>query len=150
VLRYVNWAILKDKNTGFSFLYANTHFDNARANKDPSATLFHNRISVLAKNLPVIATGDFNTRADTDRYQRLIGMSDGTDKQALLHNAYDLAGSPVVASDLLPNQRIDHILAGGTCKIKAQHWHIDTRPMANGQPLSDHDAIVSELIFSPN
>ena len=55
----------------------------------------------------------------------------------------------MLATDLLPNQRIDHILAGGACKIQAQNWHIDTRPMANGQPLSDHDAIISELIFSP-
>ena len=149
VLRYVNWVILKDKNSGFTFLFANTHFDNATPNKEPSATLFHDRISVLANNLPIIVTGDFNSKGNTGRYQRVIGMGEGADKQPLLHNAYDLAGSPLLATDLLPNQRIDHILAGGACKIQAQNWHIDTRPMANGQPLSDHDAIISELIFSP-
>ena len=130
-------------------MFVNTHFDNAIPNKDPSAILFHNRIAVLAKDFPIIVTGDFNTRADVARYQVFTGMGEGTDKQPLLHNAYDLAGSPKVAIDLLPNQRIDHILAGGTCKIKAQHWHIDNQPMVNGEPMSDHDPIISELIFSP-
>jgi endonuclease/exonuclease/phosphatase family metal-dependent hydrolase len=147
VLRYVNWAMLSDKSSHFKFLFVNTHFDNASVNKEPSATLFRERIAMLAKNLPIIVTGDFNSAADTERYLRLTGGS--KDNRPLLINAYTLAGQPVVDSALNPDKRIDHIFAGGPCKVRATHWRIDTRPMKNGQSLSDHEPVISQLTFTP-
>ena len=54
VFRYVNWAILKEKSTNFSFMFVNTHFDNSGVNKDPSALLFNERIVALAKDIPMV------------------------------------------------------------------------------------------------
>lgn len=146
LLRYVNWAMLSDKSSRFKFLFVNTHFDNASVNKEPSATLFRERIAMLAKSLPVIVTGDFNSRADTERYRRLTGSKDNP---PLLSNAYTLAGEPTVDSTLHPDNRFDHILAGGPCKVRAAAWRIDTRPMKNGKAMSDHDPVISQLIFTP-
>jgi endonuclease/exonuclease/phosphatase family metal-dependent hydrolase len=145
MLRYVNWAVLSDKRSHFEFLFVNTHFDNARINKEASATLFRERVTVLAKGLPIIATGDFNSMGDTERYLRLTGSKDNP---PLLNNAYVLAGNPVVDSDFHPEKRIDHILAGGPCKVNANYWYIDMKPMKNGQALSDHEPIISQLNFT--
>ncbi len=146
MIRYVNWAMLREKNTGFTFMFVNTHFDNARVNKEPSAILFREQLAELAVGIPMIVTGDFNTTAATERYQRFTGA----DKHPpLLRNAYSLANNPPVKKALHPDQRIDHILAGGPCQIKAEVWFIDPRPLKNGQRLSDHDPIVARLRFMP-
>jgi endonuclease/exonuclease/phosphatase family metal-dependent hydrolase len=145
MFRYINWTILLEKTTGFTFMFVNTHFDNNLGNKEPSATLFHDRIANLAKDLPIIVTGDFNTPADTERYHRFTGASESP---VLLKNTYVLAHEPLVNAKLHPIKRIDHILAGGTCKIETDNWLVDTRPLQNGQPLSDHDPISVRLNFS--
>ncbi len=144
MIRYVNWAMLHDKSNNFSFIFVNTHFDNASVNKEPSATLFYQQLTKLAQTLPVIVTGDFNTPASTERYDRLSGAKD---LPPLLQNAYQLAGEPVVQPSLHPNQRIDHIFAGGACRATAESWLIDPRPLKNGQRMSDHDPLVSRLRF---
>ncbi|MFZ2449156.1 MAG: endonuclease/exonuclease/phosphatase family protein [Methylovulum miyakonense] len=148
MIRYVNWALLREKASGFTFMFVNTHFDNAAANKEPSATLFRQRIaSLTTKGLPVIVTGDFNTTANTERYRRFTG----TDLQpSLLENAYVLAHSPPVDAVLHPDHRIDHILAGGPCKVEAEQWSIDPRPLKNGLPMSDHDPVFARLRFIDN
>jgi len=146
MIRYTNWAMLRDKNTGFTFMFVNTHFDNAGANKEPSAILFREQIAKLAKGMPMIVTGDFNTTATTERYRRFTGADDNP---PLLRNAYELAGKPPTATEFHPDRRIDHILAGGPCKVKAEIWFIDPRPLKNGQRMSDHDPIVARLRFTP-
>jgi endonuclease/exonuclease/phosphatase family metal-dependent hydrolase len=146
MMRYANWAVLREKNSGFKFMFVNTHFDNAGANKEPSAILFRERIAKLAKAIPMIVTGDFNTTATTERYRRLTGTDDS---KSLLQNAYTLANNPTVERNQHPDMRIDHILAGGPCKVKADKWFIDPRPLKNGQRMSDHDPIVTRLHFTP-
>ncbi len=148
MIRYVNWVLLREKASGFTFMFVNTHFDNAAANKEPSATLFRQRIaSLTTKGLPVIVTGDFNTTANTERYRRFTG----TDLQPpLLENAYVLAHSPPVDAVLHPDHRIDHILAGGPCKVEAEQWSIDPRPLKSGLPMSDHDPVFARLRFIDN
>jgi len=146
VIRYANWALLKEKATGFTFLFVNTHFDNAGGNKEPSSTLFRERITRLAQNLPMIVTGDFNSKATAGRYRVFTG---GDQTPPLLTNAYTLAQQPAVPPKEHPDSRIDHILAGGPCRVVAADWHIDRRLMANGNPLSDHDPVLVKLQFKP-
>ncbi|MFZ2727455.1 MAG: endonuclease/exonuclease/phosphatase family protein [Methylococcaceae bacterium] len=146
MLRYVNWAMLSDKQSHFKFLFVNTHFDNKGENKEPSATLFRERIALLAKSLPIIVTGDFNTEGGTERYLRFTGSQENP---PLLINAYNLARQPKVAELLQPNKRIDHILAGGPCNISATDWRVDTQGLKNGQAMSDHEPIISQLSFNP-
>lgn len=146
VLRYVNWAVLRENETGFTFLFANTHFDNSMKNKVPSAELFNQRLTSKARDMPIIVTGDFNSSADTERYLRLINDDS---KQPLLRNTYDLAKQPAASAELNPKYRIDHILvSGGACAVTTNKWQIDTRPLDNGQAMSDHDPVVAQLLFS--
>ncbi len=140
MIRYANWALLKENTTGFSFLFVNTHFDNAGGNKEPSADLFRERITPLARHLPVVVTGDFNSTTATGRYLRFTG---GDRVPPLLGNAYVLA-KPIAVSPLEhPDSQIDHILVGGPCKVTASDWQRDRLPT-----LSDHDPVLATLQFS--
>jgi endonuclease/exonuclease/phosphatase family metal-dependent hydrolase len=146
VIRYVNWVMLREKSTGFTFIYANTHFDNASKNKDPSAYLFHNRVATLTKAFPMVVTGDFNTKANTERYFRFTGMKDNP---PLLTNVYDLLSNGASGLNSHPDNLIDHILVGGPCKIKAGSWIVDTRTLKNGKPMSDHNLVFATFQFVP-
>lgn len=146
MVRYVNWAVLREKSNGFTFLFVNTHFDNASVNKEPSSTLFRDRIATLAKGMPVIVTGDFNTKANTDRYRRFTGSDQNP---PLLLNTYTLAHEPPIDAVVHPDNRIDHILVGGPCKVVVDNWRIDQRPLQNGQAMSDHDPVLARLQFTP-
>jgi endonuclease/exonuclease/phosphatase family metal-dependent hydrolase len=147
MIRYANWAMLREKATGFTFVFVNTHFDNNPENKEKSADLFHDRFVNLATTHPLIVVGDFNSKATTERYHRLLGSSDS---QPFLINAYDLDTSPKTELNSNPNELIDHILTGGPCKIAAHDWQVDKTPLTTGQPLSDHDPVMAVLQFSHN
>jgi endonuclease/exonuclease/phosphatase family metal-dependent hydrolase len=146
MIRYSNWVLLREKSTGFTFMFVNTHFDNAGKNKEPSAVLFHDRIARLTAGLPMIVSGDFNTTANTERYNRFTGKNE---HQPLLENTYDISeNKPVGESKSHPDQLIDHILAGGPCKVEVDQWLVDTRKLKNGQPMSDHNPVFVRLNFS--
>ena len=145
VFRYVNWAILKEKSTNFSFMFVNTHFDNSGVNKDPSALLFNAHIVALSKDIPMIVTGDFNTTAQDKRYRQLVG-----DDHNLPHlqNTFDLINHETVDSQSHPNSLSDHIFTGGPCKAHTDNWFIDHRPLKNGQRMSDHLPILTKIHFA--
>lgn len=158
MLRYANWALLKEKSNGFTFLFVNTHFDNASVNKEPAARLFRERITELAKGLPMVVTGDFNSPGETERYRVFTG-ADATppllqDTQTLAatrraHESHDAAPRPMTDGDVELSflKRIDHILAGGPCPVTVRDWLIDLRPLKSGEPISDHDLMAAQLEF---
>jgi endonuclease/exonuclease/phosphatase family metal-dependent hydrolase len=158
MLRYASWALLKEKTTGFTFLFVNTHFDNASANKEPTSHLFRQRITALAQGLPMVVTGDFNSPGNTERY----GVFTGSDRNPpLLQNTQTLAkarlvheshGAPPRAiadgeTTLNYLERIDHILVGGPCPVSVTNWTIDTRTLKDGANISDHDLIAAHIEF---
>jgi len=66
ITRVASWAKLKDKKTNKEFLSINTHFDHiGNEARRRSANLLKQKANELAKDLPVIITGDFNcTRSE--------------------------------------------------------------------------------------
>lgn len=145
MIRYVNWAKLRDKSNGFTFLFVNTHFDNNPLNKDKSSELFYQQIAKLTAFYPMIVTGDFNSTAITERYQRLRGS---TDQPPLLVNTYELVEKPIKNPTAHPDHLIDHILVGGPCKTSVLSWDVDTRTLSSGDTLSDHNAVIAKINFS--
>ena len=93
----------------------------------------------------MIVVGDFNSRAVTDRYQRLIGSGDASSR---LVNAYDRAYSPNRDEMSHPNELIDHILTGGPCHTVTSNWQVDKRTLNTGETLSDHDPVIARLHFT--
>jgi endonuclease/exonuclease/phosphatase family metal-dependent hydrolase len=126
-------------------MFVNTHFDNSGVNKDPSALLFNERIAALAKDIPMVVTGDFNTTALDKRYRHLVG---GDNNIPYLQNTFDLINHETVDIQSHPNSLSDHIFTGGPCKAHTDNWFIDHRPLKNGQRMSDHLAILAKIHFA--
>ncbi|MDD4914601.1 MAG: endonuclease/exonuclease/phosphatase family protein [Methylococcales bacterium] len=145
MIRYVNWAILREKIGGFTFLFVNTHFDNNAVNREKSSDVFYKHIARLTTGYPMVVVGDFNSSAVTERYQRLTG-SGGT--APLLINSYDLAISDKTDGAPNPDEMIDHILVGGPCATRVSNWAVDKRTLASGDTLSDHDPVLAQLQFT--
>ena len=90
ITRVVTFAVLKDKATGKSFAYFNTHFDHigkeARKNSAKLIKIyiagFNAGSSTIKENrdLPLIVSGDFNSEPTDEPYQTMI---DGRDMKLL-------------------------------------------------------------------
>src|SRR5687768_6095815 len=69
ITRVVTWARLEDKKTKRAFVMINTHFDHrGKESRKHSAALLKDRAAMLAKDLPVIITGDFNFPREAPPY----------------------------------------------------------------------------------
>ena len=92
--RICTWAILKDKKSGKSFIFMNTHFDHVGvvARKE-SAKLILEKAKELAGKLPLILTGDFNVDEHDEAY-------------------FTLANSKIVVDSYQVSPRINIKIAG--------------------------------------
>lgn len=158
VPRYVNWAHLRQRENGFEFLYVNTHFDNNAPNKEAAASLFAETFGPAARQMPVVATGDFNTNPTAQRYEALQGRAaTGT----LFENAADLVAKKELAQAATPDeaartesfvnadQLIDHVFVGGPGDKEVTRWVLEAPVYGpdNRRP-SDHPAVYAELSFN--
>ena len=84
--RIASWALFKDKKSKKEFYVFNAHFDHQGvvARKE-SGKLMVQKIKEIAKNKPVICTGDFNSTPDTEQIK---GMS------AFLNDSYSVTKMP--------------------------------------------------------
>lgn len=154
--RYVTWAYLRDKQSGFSFLFLNSHFDNNPLNKDTTAPIVFDTFSAYAKQMPMIFTGDFNTNPTTDRYDAL---QRGTGDEIVFVNTADLVEQRelVLYSPETPgpvgtttfesfDHSIDHIFLAGPVEMEVSRWMMDYNNYgADQRAASDHPALYSEV-----
>jgi endonuclease/exonuclease/phosphatase family metal-dependent hydrolase len=88
ITRVVTFVVLKDKSTGKSFAYFNTHFDHIgkEARKNSAKLIkayiagFNAGASISGKytNLPLLVSGDFNSEPTDEPYQTMIDGKDVT------------------------------------------------------------------------
>lgn len=72
-VRICTWAKLRNRQSGFEFLHANTHFDHrSELARVESAKLLRDRLPQMAQGKPVILTGDFNAIEDHEAYKILV------------------------------------------------------------------------------
>lgn len=76
ITRIVTFATLKEKSSGKSFIYANTHFDHIgkEARKNSANTIKHLLLDFMKdyKDIPAIVSGDFNSEPTADPYLNMI------------------------------------------------------------------------------
>ena len=150
--RLVAWAHLKQTEDGRELYFSNTHFDNNPPNQEMSAPLFVDRLSSWAKEMPVIAVGDFNSKPDTVAYATLTAETNGVK----LLNSFDLAQTWSVIHNqpeepaYEPDHRIDHIFLAGLADWVISDWWVDlyTYGPENKYP-SDHFAIATKVQLVP-
>lgn len=155
--RYMAWACLRDKSTGFTFLFMNSHFDNNGVNKETAAPLVYKHFGKHAERLPIIFTGDFNVDPRSERYESLLS---GTEGVKIFTSAAELAPALEMQlytagerrPELVPFERLDHaiehILLAGPGKVSVGEWIMDYNSYGDPQQdASDHPALFATLRF---
>jgi endonuclease/exonuclease/phosphatase family metal-dependent hydrolase len=73
ITRVASWGTFKDLKSNKEFLMINTHFDHigVEARKN-SAALLKQKASEIAKDFPLIITGDFNCTRDDGPYKTIM------------------------------------------------------------------------------
>ena len=144
------WTHLRQHSDGWELLFVTTHFDNNSPSQELSAPLFLERTEPWAAEMPVVATGDFNSQPDDLAYRILTEGVSGTGFH--LTNAFDLADDWRIDTNQEPVPdydvpgRIDHIfVAGGDWSCP--DWAVDLWVYGDlDRYPSDHFAMSAELI----
>jgi endonuclease/exonuclease/phosphatase family metal-dependent hydrolase len=92
--RIVTWGKLRHEQSFKTFFLFNTHFDHmGRQARLESARLLLTEIEKIAGDEPVIVTGDFNCRPDSEAYAVLTDLERSLDEQEWggLQDAYNVA-----------------------------------------------------------
>ena len=154
--RTVTWIKLQEKKTDDVFFFFNTHFDHrgvkARAE---SAWLLRRKIPQIAGDLPVILSGDFNTRPTSEPYRTLTakpkeGAASQKGPDIQLFDTRLLTSTPAKGPDSscfgfrksLTGSRIDFIFISEG--IKVQNFTIDDQTREGRFP-SDHLPVWSTI-----
>ncbi len=92
--RIATWAVLKDKTTGRSIFFINTHLDHVGtiARREGVALLL-SRAETLSKGLPVIVTGDFNATPDSEVFQHMTTGGRFSDSRTVAQHVAGLLGT---------------------------------------------------------
>eukprot|EP01039_Chlorochromonas_danica_P007457 gene7458-8244_t len=158
VPRIAIYALLEDKEDHSLFYFGTTHFDHGDdlEGKDvdcvESAKELLQFTAPLAKEYPVLWTGDFNSKtANNNAYSILTNTS----AEVYLQDSYFFSPSHVVASNLSPlpdydyNESIDHIFFAANPSIasyETKDWTVDMYVYGDKQQYaSDHWAIISTI-----
>src|SRR5690606_33447864 len=116
--RICTWGVFEDNQNGKQFIFMNTHFDHVGVEaRRESAKLILDKAKELAKDLPIILTGDFNVDETNSSFN---GWRNG----------------------IKPNQRIDHIFITKPFSVRKYGILTDTYM---GKFPSDHFPVVSVL-----
>jgi endonuclease/exonuclease/phosphatase family metal-dependent hydrolase len=77
ITRVASWGTFRDLKSNKEFLMINTHFDHigVEARKN-SAALLKKKAGEIAKDFPLIITGDFNCTRDDGPYQTIMDPKD--------------------------------------------------------------------------
>ena len=104
--RICTWGHFRVISTGFEFFFFNLHLDHRGANsRIYSAELVLYKIEELAKNQPVIVTGDFNLTQFSDSYKVL-------EESCIVKDSYNLAGIRYAPNGTMSDFNINNTTIG--------------------------------------
>ena len=144
--RIASWCKLKDKKSGSVFFFFNTHFDHrGEVAKEKSAEILRSKISSIAKNAPVIITGDFNSIDSSVPYKTMVAggvLKDALHVSEMSHYGPVNTSSGFAVSNKPIRGRIDYIFVNDKVKV-LQHATITDQQ--EGRYYSDHLPVISEV-----
>lgn len=111
--RITSWAILRNKETGFTYAHFNTHLDHVGGKAQAeSVALISAKIAEIAPDIPVVLTGDFNFSEGCYNYKNLLscGLKDTKYLAEKYDNHSTYHGYHVVMPDTKP---IDYVFVNG-------------------------------------
>ena len=135
-------AVLKDKETGFTYAHFNAHFDNSGSiSRVEAIALVSEKASVY--DMPVVFTGDLNAKEGKLMYRRALEagfrdtkyLAEVSDSGATYHGYTN--------QDKMNDKPIDYIFVNSYCKSVASYDVITEK--INGIYPSDHYPVVAEI-----
>lgn len=149
--RIVTWVKLQELQTGKIFFHFNTHFDHrgVRA-RNESARVLLDQIRQIARDLPVVVTGDFNFTESSDGYQLLTGKN--SEKSSALRDARYISehghhGPTSTFNEfkaIVPGKKIDYVFVKGRIRVLQHGVLSDTW---DGRFASDHLPVLAEILI---
>ena len=150
--RMVTWVKLKDRQSGNSLVWFNTHFDHRGAKaRLESARLLARKVPEIAGGHYFIVTGDFNSSVASKPYLAMFGKSDDAKSvmidtfRRISKNQDKPQGTFNGFKGTSSGARIDWIAASARFEITAAE--IDKFEI-NGQYPSDHFPVTATLRFN--
>ena len=149
--RMVTHVHFRDRTTGSTFYFWNTHFDFTDDFHIRSAALLQSQMRLLDPTMPLILVGDFNAVAEKAPVWPLL-VNDTPDGLTDTWATAQERRSPAVSTfhgyqgPSLAGDRIDWILTRGLPRARAAE--IITFASETGQYPSDHFPIVADLPLS--
>ncbi len=143
--RVCTYAVLKDKETGFTYAHFNAHFDHLGViARQESVAVVTKKIAEIAPDMPVVFTGDLNENMESDMYSSVIAS--GFRDSRVLSGSEDCDGTFHGYSDLTTKELpIDFIFVNDYAK-SVESYTVD-REKLNGIYPSDHHAVASTLVL---
>lgn len=139
--RICSWAKFRDVQTGKMFYFFNVHFDHqGKVARRESAKLMAEKVHQIAKDAPVIITGDFNSEPEAEPIKIM---------KTHFKDSYDVTEQPPYGPtgtynsfkfDAPMKNRIDYIFING--KIKVLKYGVLTDALYQHYP-SDHQPVVA-------
>lgn len=139
------WVLFREKSSGRQFLFFNTHLGGNQARTE-GAKLLKMKIDEMAKELPVIVTGDFNSKPESEPVQIMLGKND----RVVLEDSFNkaLKRNNEIYTDYWFDgenkdlKRIDYIFVNE--KVKVYYHEIINKRMGRYYP-SDHLPVKAEI-----
>jgi endonuclease/exonuclease/phosphatase family metal-dependent hydrolase len=144
--RICSWVKLADSNTRKEFYFFNVHFDHQGvvARKE-SGKLMVKKIREIAKDAPVICTGDFNSTPETEQIRSM---------QAFLNDSHEVTLMPPYGPtgtfngfrfDAPMTERIDYIFVSKVFTVSKYAVLTDAKDQRYP---SDHQPVVADIIMN--
>lgn len=141
--RICTYAVLKDKETGFTYAHFNAHFDHMGIiARSESVAVVTAKIAEIAPNIPVIFSGDLNDNEETDMYNRVLesGLRDTKKIAATAVGGTTYHGYSDLLTKELP---IDFIFVNNFA-TSVESYTVDSEKI-NGIYPSDHHPVISKM-----
>ena len=155
--RIMTYVVLERKSDGARFIYVNTHLDNgadAKAEnvRKAQAEILIQQIQKLYNtygNLPTVVTGDFNTQGianNTISYNAMINGGFTDSSRVAVEVEGDITTTYNNKEDGFSGVIFDYVFVSSDWADAIQTYKVcDAK--RNGTYVSDHNAIISTIIF---
>lgn len=141
--RVCTYAVLKDKETGFTYAHFNAHFDHLGViARQESIAVITRKIAEIAPSIPVVFSGDLNDDEGSPMYNRAVesGLKDTKFLAETADSGKTYHGNLGGSDEGSP---IDFIFTNGYVQ-SVSSYTID-REQINGMYTSDHHPVIVEL-----
>lgn len=143
--RTCNWAIFRDKTTGFVYAHFNAHLDwmDVSATDYQISLIRDQMLKVIAMGIPVFATGDYNTDEGTSTYKLMLKAQQIGDSKYLTDDSMDIGTYPHYDDyDVNTTEPIDFCFVSKELLTVTKYRVVNDKP--DGEYVSDHFGIYCE------